>query len=225
MQISVKGDLKNLTRRLSNLQTKHIPKATALALTGAAYDGRKAVQEEMPKAFDRPTRFTTKGVMVKPAKVNHLTATVWLKGWSAKGGNALTFLQPGIEGGPRKPKPYELRLRERGVLPSGMFTVPGPGAKIDAYGNISRGQIVKMLAALQSLRDPLQRSKGKKAAAYFVTKGAIWERRGRTAVPMLLFTGQPKYRTRLDFHGIAGRAARNAFPREFERAISRMPKT
>lgn len=225
MQISVKGELKNLTRRLSNLQTKYIPKATALALTGAAFDGRKSVQEEMPKAFDRPTRFTVKGVMVKPAKVNHLTATVWLKGWSAKGGNAVTFLQPGIEGGPRKAKPYERLLRERGILPTSMFTVPGPGAKIDAYGNISRGQLVKMLAALQALRDPLQRSKGKKAKAYFVTKGAIWESRGKKAVPILLFAKQPTYKQRLDFHGIAARAAHKAFPREFERALSRMPKT
>lgn len=224
MQISVKGDLRNLSRRVNALQRKHIPKATALALTASAWEGRKAVQAAMPRVFDRPTRFTVGGVMVIPAKANHLASTVWLKGWAAKGGNAKTYLQPEIEGGPRKPKKYEILLRERGLLPSNMFTVPGRGAQLDAYGNISRGQLVRLLAAVGAMRDPYQRSKGKKAAVFFATPQAIWERKGKIAKPVLLFARQPQYKQRLDFHGIAKAAAVNAFPREFERAVARLTK-
>ncbi len=42
-------------------------------------------------------------------------------------------------------------MRQAGVLPGGMFWVPGSAAKMDRYGNISTGQIVQIVSALKGI--------------------------------------------------------------------------
>ena len=66
----------------------------------------------------------------------------------AQGGN----LPPGkpllseVRGGARRAKRSEVLLQRAGVLPAGWLTVPGRGARLDAYGNLQRGQLLQILA-------------------------------------------------------------------------------
>ena len=53
--------------------------------------------------------------------------------------------------GPRVDKASERNLRARGILPAGMFVVPAEGARLDQYGNMSRGQMIQILSGLGAL--------------------------------------------------------------------------
>lgn len=131
---------------------KQLHRQTAKALTATAKSAADAVVKEMTKVFDRPTPFALRGVFWRGASVDQgrMYAQVYFKDFAFKGGNAAEFMRPQIEGGQRVPKRFEKALRRVGILPAGMFAVPGRDAKRDAYGNMSRGQIVQLLSALQA---------------------------------------------------------------------------
>jgi hypothetical protein len=126
---------------------KQLRYATALAMTRTAQDVQAGLRDEMKKVFDRPTPFTLNSLYLKRATVNDLTARVWLKD---DFGTRAHYLMPQIEGGDRPQKRFEQLLRQRGMLGTDERAVPGSGAKLDAYGNVSRGQLIQLLSQLQT---------------------------------------------------------------------------
>jgi len=149
--------------------------ATAVALTRTAQDVRADEKQGMQSAFDRPTPFTLNALFLKPAKKTDLTARVWLKDYYGP-----NFLMPQIEGGGRPQKRFEQLLMQRGLLKANERVVPGAGAKLDSYGNMSRGQIVQILSQLQAFNvsgfdanaTGSKRSKAKRAReSYFFSTG------------------------------------------------------
>lgn len=163
-------------KRLLGEQQRQMPFAVALALTRTAQDVRKAEQAEMRSVFDRPTPFTLNALFVKPATKVTLTAEVWVKDSE----RPKHYLLPQISGGDRALKRFEQLLVQRGVMRAGERAVPGGGATRDSYGNVSRGQIVKILSQLQAFNlagatanaSTAKRSKTKRAReAYFVSTG------------------------------------------------------
>jgi len=118
---------------------KQIPYVTSRAINATADDVQKGLVNEMKSVFDRPTPFTLNGVRVKYTNKRDLTAIVWLKDEAPKGTPAEKFLRPQIEGGDRRVKRFERAFQHRGILPQGMQMVPAAGAKLDQYGNISKG--------------------------------------------------------------------------------------
>lgn len=146
LKIDISHDLERLIRDVDDLHRKHIPYATALALTRTAQAAKKAVEDELPRAFDRPTRWTMNSVFFKSAKKTRLEAKVWIKDETGKGIPATKYLGPQIFGGARHFKRFEKALQRVGILPPGMMAVPAAAAELDAYGNMSRGQIVKILS-------------------------------------------------------------------------------
>jgi len=77
---------------------------------------------------------------------------------SARGGYlAAQYLLPFIQQTPRSNKALENRLRAAGLLPPGMFVIPGKGAKLDRYGNLDLGltEIVVDLADLIAIDQAL----------------------------------------------------------------------
>lgn len=163
-------------KRLLDEQQRQMPFAVALALTRTAQDVKKAEQAEMRSAFDRPTPFTLNSLFVKPATKQSLEARVWVKDTE----RPTHYLLPQIAGGDRSLKRFEQLLVQRGVMRPEERAVPGGAAKLDAYGNISRGQIVKILSQLQAFNlagstanaSGGKRSKAKRAReAYFVSTG------------------------------------------------------
>ena len=130
-------------------EQKKIKISAAIALTKTAKAAQVELRAEMIKVFDRPTPFALNGTYIKPATVAKLRAEVGIKDASSSskvGTAAIDFLHPQIYGGKRSFKGFEAALK--GIIPPGMYAVPGSAAKLDAYGNMSKGLIMQILSAL-----------------------------------------------------------------------------
>jgi len=217
-------DVETVNRMLSDLEKKQLPFATAKALTATAQHVKKELEQEMKRVFDRPTPYTLKALFLKAARKKDLIATVGLKDWAYKGTAATKYLTPQIEGGTRGSKRSEVLLRNRGILGSNQYIVPGKGTRLNKYGNMTRGQIQKALSNLKAQHDPLQNTTSKRKGTYFAgtingTPG-IWERKGRWVKPLFIFVKQPSYTKRFQFHEVAERTAAEHFEDEFDKAMT-----
>ena len=138
MQISVKTDVKELTKPLNRIQRKQIPFATSKALNTVAFDVRKMLQDGLDIHLDRPTSYTKRGVQVEKSTKKKLVAEVGFRSKSfGKGQGSTTqasYMKRQIEGGTRKAR-------------SKAIPVPVPkNLKTNKYGSIVRGKIQKLLA-------------------------------------------------------------------------------
>ena len=98
---NVKGDIQEVQRHLSGLGRDQVPFATALALTNTAKFIETKIKEEIPRAFDRPTRFTLNSTYIRPATKQRLWAEVKIKDESFKAVAPIKWLAPQIYGGSR----------------------------------------------------------------------------------------------------------------------------
>jgi hypothetical protein len=238
---SVKADQRSLDRAFAKLQRDQIPFATALALNEMAAGVRDDQRAEMGRVFDRPTPFTLNAFYVKKARKTDLSAWVGIRDFAPKGTPAWKYLTPEVEGGPRRMKRLELRLSQ---ISGGQYIVPGKGAKLDQYGNISRGQIAQILSRLNASADPAQNmsdkttqrlkrkgliAKGQKAD-YFVVREKGGNRRplgvyqlvgpGKVE-PVLIFTRTaPSYSKRYDPDRVVIRSLNTRGAGAIERAIA-----
>lgn len=236
MRIDARVDVTALIKKLSAVEKRQLPFATSKALNLTAKEVKAEVRKEMPRVFDRPTPFTLNSVYMSPATKKDLSAEVWLKDFAPKGTPAVEYLAPQVYGGPRRQKRSERWLQWRGILPSGMFWTPGPGARLNQYGNIPGGRITQMLSALKAfpevgyMANITERSmkRNKKPRDYFAlprSRGrlpaGVYERvgRGRRGLRFTLaFIRQPYYKPRLPFFGIARRVHAREFGARFEKA-------
>lgn len=246
MQYSVTNNFPIIAAKLDTLG-KQSRFATAVAMTGTAQDVRAAEQQEMQRVFDRPTRYTLNSLYVQTATKTRLEARVWVKDSE----RPTHYLLPEIEGGGRAQKRFEDLLRQRGFLASGERTVPGAGAKIDAFGNMARSQIVQILSQLQAFNlagasqnaTNSTRSKAKRAsvAYFYARKGETRQGRGSWKsgikvqhlptgiyaktpsgiVPVLIFVTHAAYRQRLRFYDVANKAIVQRFPQRFHDAYAK----
>lgn len=232
-QLDIRDNIAEVLRRVDARQ-KSIPVATSNALNLAANKVRDQEISTMQRVFDRPTRYTLNSLFVTRASVADLRARVFLKErWSGK-----HYLRPEIYGGGRLPKGFELMLRQAGHLPDGMYAVPGGGAKIDAYGNMSRGQLLQVMSYLRlaertsgyTANRPHGKRRGRKRPEFFVGRPGdgrlplgVWQSfrfgMGSAVKPILIFVKQPQYQARFHFHKVAHEVARKAFPLFFEREL------
>lgn len=180
MRLKIDVVEQGLVGMIDDITKKHVPFALALALTKTAQAAKPVVQKEMESVFDRPTPQTLNSVRVIPATKSRLYADVTLKDENPKGTPPSKYLQPEIEGGPRRLKRSERALASRGILPSGMETVPGPAVDLDPYGNIKGGTWVRILSALSSLE----------GAAASLAQGQTKKRRSRNPYNGALFVVQ-----------------------------------
>lgn len=240
IRIRVTADIKRAIRRLDDLQRKHVPFATALALNKTGQAVKSALQAEMDVAFDRPTPNTKSALYLSPASKSRLRARVWMKDKQAR------YLSTQVRGGKRPAKGFEALLRRTRRLPEGWYAVPSKYVKLDGYGNVPGGIITKILSQLQSSRDPTanenilakrRRNRTMAKGRYFaVLPGrshlapGIWERMGTAwgsaLRPVFLYTQrQPGYGSRLRFFEIGNRVAREEFPIQFQLALRRALST
>jgi hypothetical protein len=127
-----------------------VVRAELEALDLLAVDVQTAEVREIDDSFDDPTPWTRNAVFVRKTQNKVPLALVGLK--DDAGGNraAKRWLSIGIEGGGRPLKSFERSIRGLGVMDGDQFIVPGRYARMDAYGNISRGQIVQILSQLRA---------------------------------------------------------------------------
>lgn len=149
MATRISVDTRGAQRKITQAG-QQVRNAAVQALNWTAADARDEVQREMRRVFDRPTPYTIRGVGVWRATAADPIARVGLKDAAGKGTAAADFLLPQVYGGARGVKRFERALQRIGALPAGWVAVPASGAQLDAYGNMNRGQIVQILAALQA---------------------------------------------------------------------------
>lgn len=235
----VRVDTRSVDRMLTNLQRKQIPFAASVALNKTAKDMQEALTAEV-SVFDRPKPVTRKGVYVVRSKKTSLRAEVGLKSREQNAAPVAEFLGANIVGSTprRQDKRSEVLLRNAGILPPGQQTRPGPGARLDSYGNMSRGQIVQIISffrAFGSVEQSGRRPRGsattksailnapkkrkRSSAQFFVTPNGIWQRQGKKIKQVLTFINPQSYPKRFDFKGIAETAAQQRFSANYEQAL------
>jgi hypothetical protein len=244
IKIDVRTNFPEVQRALANIG-KQARFAAAVALTRTAQTAKREIERDMARVFDRPTSYTLNSLRIRPATASRLEAMVWVKDDAGKGTPATKYLTPQIFGGARGMKRFEKALNRIGILPDGMMAVPGEAAPLDAYGNMSRGEIVRILAYFQAFgqqgytanmtqakRDKLARGTRKShGLEYFVVrKGArnlqpgIWKRVqtgfGKSIKPIIIFVKQLSYRLRLPFFDTAQRVIDRDFGKEFHTALA-----
>lgn len=124
-----------------------VPYASALALNRTAAAVSAAIKQKINQVFDRPTPYTQRALRVRRATKQKLSARVDFKDAAGKGIPADKYLGPQVHGGGRSQKRFERALQRVG---GGSFYAPGAGADLDAYGNMSRGQLVRLMSYLQA---------------------------------------------------------------------------
>lgn len=243
MAIDVRDAVRQLTAGIL-VEEKQVKFATRVALTRTAKKVEAAELHEMRDIFDRPTPFTLSGLFVRPATTTNLTAEVKLKDFASKSSTpAATYMAAQIKGGTRRQKRFERALQSVGALPPGYRVVPGEGAELDAYGNMSRGQIVQILSFFNAFpeagykanmsdkrRESLARgSKTRQGMAYFVGRPGdrlplgVYQRvhfAGGSAIrPVMIFVREVTYQATFDFGYVAEKTIERHFASEFQRAL------
>ena len=240
MSISIQiTGLDDFIRGINDFAQRQVPFATAKSLNEVANIAKITMNDEMHSVFDMPTGFTLNSTRVERAMKNHLSSAVGFKDISAaRRGH---YLEPEVYGGPRRHKPFEARLISRGIMPAGYFAVPGAGAAKDAFGNMSRGQIVQILSFFDAFREAgyggnmgaagrgrLRRAtRNRYGMAYFVIKpgsgkhlhpgiyNRVHTNFGSSIRPVVIFVSHVEYSRRLDFERITTEAFDENFDRLF----------
>ena len=150
MQITVTTDFSKANKLLAQLSGSQIRIATAKALTDAAFEARKVVQQEMDRSFDRVTPYIRRSITVKPATPDNLLAIVEPRYQGGKGIDPQNVLQAEVFGGQRKHKGSERALMRVGILQPGYSIVPGGACPLDQYGNIKGSFIVHLISYFQA---------------------------------------------------------------------------
>jgi len=194
--------------------------ATAVALTRTMKDVEQAAYVEMNSVWDRPTPFSQRSLFTRPATKVNLEASVQIKDRfpSKASASPQEIYQHQYFGGVRRRKGLERYAERAGLIGSTEILVPASGAKLDAYGNVSRGQLSQIMSQLRLGLDPYSwkssstRSKAgqKKAGLMFWSRGGhlrrgIWVRRGRSIAPLMLVAPQPAYKARMDLGKVGTR--------------------
>ena len=116
------------------------------ALNNTAKIVQQSIVDEMRGVFHKPNAYTLNSLRVIPATASKASAEV-----TFKGSGAGHYLLPQVYGGPRLQKQSEKMLEN--VLPPTVYAIPAQGAKLDANGNMSPGQLVQILSFFRSFSE------------------------------------------------------------------------
>lgn len=242
LNLTISHTLQSVSKSLQK-QQKQVRFATAVALTRTAGIAKREVVDAMRKNFDRPTPYTLRSIFTKRATALKLEASAYVKDDYIGGGQNLStaeLLKHQFSGGKREAKRSEWRFRQAGLMSGNEFLVPAKAAKLDAYGNVSKGQMQQIMSQVRVGLDPYAyASKSKrsqrnqtKAGEYFWSHGStrghngnlprgVWLRKngGRFLQPVLLVVKAPNYRRRIDLDKIRQLVITRDFDREFTKAL------
>jgi hypothetical protein len=232
MQIKIEHNIDVVMAKLSG-QQRQVSFAAAVALTRTAAQIKAALPAELDRVFDRPTPFTKRGIYLKAARRDSLTAEVGFMTRQA------SYLRIQATGGTRQPTARGIRL-------------PG-NVELNAFGNIPRGTIARLKAAAKSgklgtvvarrLNVDSNRRKGAAPIQLFygqpTGKGwenapvGIWRRvppstpggKGQL-IPVVLFDKTPaRYRKRFNFEALGADVMRRRFQANFNTAFASAMRT
>lgn len=229
-----------------NKAASQVPYALSVALNKTATEAKEMVQAEMKNVFDRPTPWVLNSLRVKRATKTNLVAELAFKDIHSAL-SARSMVEPHVEGGGRHFKAMEVRLLRSGMLPKGWNVVPGAAASLDAYGNMSRGQISQLLNVLGTYTESGYNRANDKTRArlaagnvkrnqygfeYFVypvggksrhLQPGVYKRYktgfGTSLKPILIFVKPARYKKRLDFFGMVERKVNERLAPNFDEAF------
>ena len=222
---------------LSDLQRKHLPRATLRAVERTGRYVYVALRSEAEESFDRPTRWTMQAVQINRATIDKPWLSIWINDDPNKGTPASVYLSPQIEGGARRHKRFERALIMRGLMSPMAYAVPGKQAPLDQHGNVPGAFIVRVLSDLQAFGEQGYRAnrRGKRRGArrtnYFfvpahgssLRPGVYWHMPNGMLGVVFAFVSRPAYAKRYDWYGTADRAfhrvALRHMTEELERAV------
>lgn len=148
-----------------------LPYAVASALTKTAQLVKDAEKETMRQVFDRPTPFTMNSLQLTPAKKDRPVAVVWFKD-PPNLSQKQHYLEPEVFGGGRAMKPFEMGMGGK------QYVMPSKYEQLDAYGNLGRGKLTKLLSIKGGFRESgfqMNATAAKKMREYLV----LQQRRGK----------------------------------------------
>jgi len=233
LNVTVQG-IDEVREQFKHLLPSQIRFSALVATDRMAEQTQSRMYAEMHRVFDRPTPYTMNALKIKRPSMQDMTAEVGFKeSWAAR---STRYLNPQVEGGTRPPKIFEMFIQERattfnlrggyGVYPRGTTFAPARGARINAYGNMSSGQIQQILAGLGAMTDvysnTTKRSKARKKRTghYVATPRAIWfVDKGKMTPLLFVMKSRPLYRKRYDFYTVAQNFVREHFPRLFDEVL------
>ncbi len=226
-------NLEELVGLLDTAARKQIPFATSLGLNNLAKLVKQRELDEMQSVFDKPTPWTMKSLYIRPSTKRDHQAVVWFKEFGGKGIAAADYLPWEVYGGNRVQKRYESALTQRGLMNPDERAVPGQGAKIDQYGNITGGQVTQMLSQLRALSEMGYDANARQGTKtrYFVARGTshlrrgVYKRNGRELKPIIIFTKPQHYTEKFDFFGVANSTVSMHYNDEMVKALDYALKT
>jgi len=114
MEISIKDDLKQLSKTLNRVQRKQIPFATSQAINDVAFMAQKELKSEAQIKLHNPTPFTLRGFRVNKATKATMSGMVYVHPIVA------AYLVKQIEGGTSGPTavPVNIKLNKYGNIPN-----------------------------------------------------------------------------------------------------------
>lgn len=251
--LNITDNIKEVRQQLQGIADDQVPFATSLALNRTTETARVAVRREMESVFDNPTPWVLNSLrVIRSTKVN-LNAEVGFKDRNTVE-SSRSMVEPHVFANARRFKTMEARLFKAGLLPADYYAVPGAGAKLDAFGNISRGQVSQLLNVLGTFKEAgynkadartvarLAKGNVKKNVYGFVywvnpvgtRKGAhllpgVYQRVatpfGSSLKPVLIFVKRTAYKKTLPFFEITTRTVATNFRAEFAKALIEAQRT
>ena len=242
MKIDIKIEgLKELRAGLQGFSERRMNAAVATALTRTAAAVSRDWQAQINARIDSPTKRTQAATAFVGAKANLLQAMVLVKD-RMPGLAPADYLAPQERGGGRLVKQFERALINSGAMPSGYITVPGRHAQLNAFGNVSKAQLIAVIRQLGQDYSPgyaqtISKSTSKRLASmakhgrqYIVvqpgqeriakTDAGIYERMAdghRKAI--FLFKRAVYYKRRLDLLGDGVAGVQDAMRAELDRSV------
>lgn len=203
MQYNVRSNIDQVRKAMLS-QGKQASFALSQAINDTTKVLQPALQAEMTRVFDRPTRYILRSPWRELATKSNVVGRVYLRYPGGKGIDPSRVLEAQVEGGSRHLKGSERALQRVGILPSGYYIVPGKGAKLDAFGNVPGSFLVQIISYFAAAGEQGYRAnmtdKRKKALAknrrdkatgfkkingvqYFATMGKLRDGRGAHLAP------------------------------------------
>lgn len=203
------------------------PAALADAINHTAFQSRQALQREVESVFDNPTSFTKNAFAVQQARPGDTPeGSVFVKDMKQGKRAPVDWFEPQVFGGDRPLKDSEVKLRAMGILPDGMYAVPGSGARLNANGNISSQHVIQLLWSMrrQTTYGRSHRYRDQQKETFFVIRRAgraigIAERVGRGIRVVLAFVSKPQYAQRLEYEAVVERVAEETLEANLDQAI------
>jgi hypothetical protein len=197
MSISIRANVKELTRKLNSFAYDQLPYATAQGLTALAKRVQVAEKENLPKKLDRPTPFTQSAIRVRGAAKANTTAVVYMMDKTAES------LEPYEFGGQNK-------LNSRALLQP-------VDVKLNHYGNLPRSLLARYRGRKDIYIGPMKTRVG--------TVSGVWQRIKATpqkpaSLKLLIrFEDAHEVKPQLGYEALAQQTVQRYFNADFGRAL------